>query len=128
MPDIMSELIYKEESYKIIGTCFEVHKYLGNGFLEAVYQEALAIEFQAQNIPYQREKILSIQYKNKILDKKYVADFVCFEKIILELKALSQLASEHESQVLNYLKSTGFKLGLLVNFGESSLTYKRLIY
>jgi GxxExxY protein len=128
MPDIMSELIYKEESYKIIGTCFEVHKYLGNGFLEVVYQEALAIEFQAQNIPYQREKILSIQYKNKILDKKYVADFVCFEKIILELKALSQLASEHESQVLNYLKSTGFKLGLLVNFGESSLTYKRLIY
>lgn len=124
----MNNLIYKEESYKIIGACFEVHKFLGNGFLEAVYQEALEIEFQAQNIPYEREKILTIQYKNKILDKKYIADFVCFEKIIIELKALSQLTSEHESQVLNYLKSTGFKLGLLVNFGESSLKYKRLVY
>lgn len=124
----MTDLIYKEESYRIIGACFEVHQILGNGFMEAVYKEALEIEFQAQNIPYEREKILTIQYKNKILDKKYIADFVCFEKIILELKALSQLASEHESQVLNYLKSTSFKLGLLVNFGESSLKYKRLVY
>jgi len=124
----MTDLIYKEESYRIIGVCFEVHQILGNGFMEAVYKEALEIEFQAQNIPYEREKILTIQYKNEILDKKYIADFVCFEKIILELKALSQLASEHESQVLNYLKSTSFKLGLLVNFGESSLKYKRLVY
>ena len=125
---IMTDLIYKEESYRIIGACFEVHKILGNGFLEAVYQEALEIEFKVQNIPYEREKTLTIQYKNNILNKKYIADFVCFDKIILELKAFSELASEHESQVLNYLKSTGFKLGLLVNFGESSLTFKRLVY
>jgi GxxExxY protein len=124
----MSELVSKEESYKIIGACFEVHKELGNGFLEAVYQEALEIELIKQQIPFEREKALSISYKNVRLGKKYVADFVCFDKIIIELKALSQLNGEHESQVLNYLKSTGYKLGLLINFGESSLKYKRLIY
>ncbi len=124
----MNDLIYKDESYKIIGACFEVHKELGNGFLEAVYQEALEIEFAKQQIPFEREKILIIHYKGIKLEKKYIADFICYDKIILELKALSQLTGEHESQILNYLKSTGFKLGLLINFGESSLKYKRLVY
>jgi len=123
----MGELVYKEESYKIIGACFEVHKELGNGFLEAVYQAALEIELKKQQIPFEREKVLSISYKNVKLGKKYIADFVCFDKIIIELKALSQLKREHESEVLNYLKSTGYKLGLLINFGEPSLKYKRLI-
>ena len=124
----MVELLYKEESYKIIGACFEVHKELGNGFLEAVYQEALEIEFTKQRIPFEREKVLTIPYKKIKLGKKYIADFVCFDKIIIELKALSQLTGEHESQVLNYLKSTGYKLGLLINFGESSLKYKRFVF
>jgi GxxExxY protein len=124
----MNNLIYKDESYKIIGACFEVHKELGNGFLEAVYHEALEIELKMQQIPFERNKILTIYYKGIKLEKKYVADFVCYDKIIIELKALSQLASDHESQVLNYLKATDYKLGLLVNFGEPSLKYKRLVY
>ncbi len=104
-----------------------VHKTLGCGFLEPVYQEALSIEFKRQNIPYEKEKILTIFYKGIELEKKYIADFVCFGKIIVELKALSSLTSEHEAQILNYLKATGLKLGLLVNFGEKSLKYKRMI-
>ena len=124
----MNNLIYKEESYQIIGACMEVHKTLGCGFLEPVYQEALSIEFQKQNIPYEKEKILSIIYKDIELEKKYIADFVCFSKIIVELKALSSLTSEHESQVINYLKATGFKLSILVNFGEESLKYKRIVH
>jgi len=122
------DLIYKEESYKIIGACFEVYNELGCGYLEAVYQEALGREFQLQNIPYLRESVLEILYKGKPLNKKYSADFICYDKIIVELKALSTLLSNHESQVLNYLKATGYKLGILVNFGESSLKYKRLAY
>jgi GxxExxY protein len=123
----MIDLIYKDEAFKIIGACMEVHKTLGCGFLEAVYQEALMIEFEIQNIPYVREKELQINYKNRILQKKYQADFICFDKIIVELKALNQFESSHEAQVLNYLKATGFKLALLVNFGETSLKYKRIV-
>ena len=123
----MVNLIYKEESYQIIGACIEVHKTLGCGFLEPVYQEALSIEFNKQSIPCEKEKFLSIVYKDVELEKKYIADFVCFDKIIVELKALSSLNSDHESQVLNYLKATGYKLGILVNFGEKSLTYKRMV-
>ncbi len=111
----MSELILAEETFKIIGACMEVHKTLGNGFLEAVYQEALAKEFGLQGIPFEREKRIAISYKGDILNKQYVADFVCFDKIIIELKALSALSSEHESQLLNYLKATGCKVGLLIN-------------
>ena len=120
-------LIYENESYKIIGAAQEVHKILGPGFLEAVYQEALAFEFSARGIPFESEKELKIKYKDNILKKKYNADFICYEKIIVELKALRQLTSDHEAQVLNYLKATGFKLGLLINFGEKSLKIKRLV-
>ena len=123
----MDKILFKEESYKIIGACIEVHRELGNGFLEGVYQEALEIEFKNQNIPYKREKELTIIFKGVELNKKYYADFVCYDKIIIELKALSSLNSEHESQVLNYLKATNFKLGILVNFGEKSLKYKRMV-
>ena len=105
----------------------EVHKYLGCGFLESVYQEALSHEFMIQKIPHEREKTLTITYKDIELNKKYIADFVCFDKIIIELKAVSQLNAEHEAQVLNYLKATGYKLGILVNFGSKSLEYKRLV-
>ena len=119
--------LYEEETYKILGACFEVHKTLGHGFLEAVYQEALEMEFQLRNIPYQREKMLYINYKERQLKKHYVADFVCYDKIIIETKAISDLTSKDESQILNYLKVTNFKLGLLINFGRPSLQKKRII-
>jgi len=123
----MIDLIYKNESFKVIGACMEVHKELGPGFLEEVYHEALRTEFENQNIPYEIEKELSITFKGKLLNKKYNADFVCFDKMILEIKAAKELTVNQEAQVINYLKATGFKLGLLVNFGESRLKYKRLI-
>ncbi len=123
----MSKLLYEKLTYKIIGACMEVHKTLGNGFLEAVYQEALSLEFLEKEIPFEKEKKIKIEYKNKILNKEYSADFFCFDKIIVELKALGFLVSDHESQLLNYLKATNCKVGLLVNFGEKSLKYKRMI-
>ncbi|RMG89257.1 MAG: GxxExxY protein [Chloroflexi bacterium] len=119
--------LYQDETYRIIGCAMEVHRHLGCGFLEAVYQEALEIEFQKQGIPYCREKQLTIQYKGIPLQKTYIADFVCYDKIIVELKALTSLSSEHIAQVLNYLKATGYRLGLLINFGALSLEYKRII-
>ena len=126
--DLLKEgLIHKEESYVIIGACMEVHRVLGCGFLEAVYQEALAIELEKRGIPFQREKLLKIVYKGIILNKEYKADFVCYNKIILEVKALNKLLTEHISQVLNYLKISDFELGLLVNFGAPGLQYKRLV-
>ena len=121
------DLLFERESYAIIGAAQEVHKILGCGFLEAVYQEALSLEFSKRNIPFIKEKELTIKYKDLVLSKSYVADFVCFDKIIVEIKALSQLATDQESQVLNYLKATGFKLGLLFNFGQKSLKHKRLV-
>jgi len=123
----MSELTYKSESYKIIGACMEIHKELGMGFLEAIYQEALAHEFTLQHIPYEQEIELKIIYKSYKLNKHYFADFICHNKIILELKAVSSITGKHEAQVLNYLKASGFKLGLLINFGTKSLSYKRLV-
>ena len=123
----MVDLIYKEESYKIIGACMEVHKYLGCGFLEDVYQEALAIEFRCQGIPFEQEKELTITFKGIELEKKYNADFVCYGKIILETKAVKELCDNHRAQIINYLKATKMKLGLLVNFGEPSLKYERFI-
>ena len=123
----MAEIIYENDSYKIIGACIEVHKELGCGFLEAVYQEALEHEFKRQNIPFEREKELKIYFKNIELKKKYNADFICFNRIIVEIKALSKLNSDHDSQILNYLKATGIKLSIVINFGEKSLKYKRLV-
>ena len=124
---MMTDILFKTESYRIIGACMEVHNVLGAGFLESVYQEALAYEFYLQNIPFEREKKLTIRYKDIELEKMYSADFVCYDAIIVELKALSGLTSEHEAQVLNYLKATGYKLGILVNFGGKTLEYKRLV-
>jgi len=123
----MKEIVYKDEAFKIIGAAMEVHKALGNGFLEAVYHEALMIEFEKRGIPYKHEEPLYIKYKDVQLKKTYVADFVCYEKIIVEVKALLQLISDHESVVLNHLKASGFKLGMLINFGASSLEHKRLV-
>ena len=112
-------LLYSDESYKINGAAFQVYNTLGHGFLEAVYQEALEIEFKKRNIPYEREKELKIVYDGIELKQTYKADFVCFGKIIVELKAVSTLDDDHRSQVYNYLHATGHKLGLLYNFGCS---------
>ena len=121
------DLIHKEEAYKIIGAAMEVHRELGGGFLEAIYQEALAIEFEKREIPFVREKKLEVNYKGQTLSKYYEADFICYDKIIIETKALSELIGIHRSQVINYLKATNFKLGILINFGTESLEYERLI-
>ncbi len=121
------DLIYKDEAYEIIGATMAVHGELGPGFLEAVYQEALEIEFKLRDIPYKREKLLNIEYKGHTLTKYYNADFVCFNKIIVETKAQRELTSIDEAQTYNYLKATGYKLGLLINFGERSLKYKRIV-
>jgi GxxExxY protein len=121
------EYLYKGECYKIIGACMDVHNELGCGFLEPVYQEALSVEFAQQNIPFQKEKVLDVFYKSRLLNKKYIADFVCYDEIILELKAVDTFHPEHIAQVLNYLKATGKKIGLLVNFGNTKLQYKRII-
>ena len=110
-------IIFKEESYKIVGAVFKVYNTLGYGFLEAVYQEALEIEFQKQGIPFEREKELKIQYDGVELKQTYKADFVCFGKIIVELKAVNAIDDAHRAQVHNYLHATGYKLGLLLNFG-----------
>lgn len=112
-------LVYKNERYKIVGAAFKVYNTLGHGFLEAVYQEALEIEMQRQGIPYEREKELKIIYDGVELKQTYRADFVCYGKIILELKAVSELDDAHRAQVYNYLHATGMRLGLLLNFGNS---------
>ena len=121
------DLIYRDESYKIIGACLAVYNELGCGFLERVYQEALAIEFSGLGIPYSKEAQLDIKYKNNLLKTKYFADFICYDKIIVELKALESISSKHQSQVLNYLKATGYKLGIIINFGSDKLEHKRII-
>jgi GxxExxY protein len=123
----MTEIIYKEESFRIIGLCMEVHNNLGKGFLEIVYKDALEYEFRKNNIPFEREKEYEVNYKDIILPHKFYADFVVFDKIILEVKGMTGIAEEHIAQTLNYLKVSGLKLGLIVNFGELSLQYKRVV-
>jgi len=123
----MTDIIYKEESYQIIGKCFEVHNNLGPGFLEIVYKDALEYEFKNAGIPYSREEEYVVNYKSIILPHKFYADFVVFDKIILEVKGVSGIVDDHIAQTINYLKVSGNKLGLLVNFGELKLNYKRLV-
>ena len=113
-----TEILYKEESYKIVGACFEVYREKGCGFLEAVYQECIEIELRLQGVPYVPKKPLALEYKGCPLLSNCVPDFICYEKIVLELKAVTELTDEHRAQVLNYLKATRLKLGLLVNFGH----------
>ena len=124
---IMGMFLYQEESYKIRGAIFAVHRELGCGFLERVYQDALEYEFKERGIPYEREKFIQVMYKGKPLGEPYRADFVCYDKIIVELKALSELDGTHRAQVINYLKATKMKLGLLVNFGETSAKVERIL-
>lgn len=123
----MAEIIYKDESYKIIGACFEVYKQKGCGFTESVYQECLKIEFRLRGISFVSEPIIHLEYKGEILESYFKPDFVCYDKIIVELKALSKLIDENRAQTLNYLNATKFELGLLVNFGHyPKLEYERI--
>ena len=117
----------KDKTYSLIGAAMSVHAELGMGFLEAVYGDALAIEFEKRHIPFEREKPIHIMYKGQKLNHHYIADFLCYGDIIVELKAVEQLQSAHMAQVLNYLSATGYKLALLINFGEKSLKYKRVV-
>ena len=123
----MEDIIYKDEAYKIVGAMISVHKELGCGYLEAVYQEALAIEFMLQGIPFEREKEMDILYKGHSICKKYRADFICYDKIIVELKAVEKLLPEFKAQTLNYMKMSNSKLGILANFGQPSLEVQRLV-
>ncbi|HMS66369.1 MAG TPA: GxxExxY protein [Ignavibacteria bacterium] len=115
----MDEIIFKDESYRIIGCCLEVYNNLGKGFLEIVYKEALEYEFKIAEIPYEREKEFKIKYKDVELKHKYFADFIIFDKIIIEVKCSKSIVDEYVKQTLNYLNVTQFKLGLIVNFGEN---------
>ena len=125
----MSELIYPEESYKVIGACFEVYKEKGCGFLEAVYQECLEMEYSDQSIPFLAQPGLLLSYKGRPLRQKYTPDFICYDKIILEIKAGRTLTDEHRAQVQNYLRATGHRLGLLVNFGHfPKLEWERIVH
>ena len=114
----MSKLMLEEESYAILGACFEVYKDKGCGFLEAVYQECLEIEFGLRGLPAQPQVPLALTYKGRPLKKKHEADFVCFGTVLVEIKAVSRLADEHRAQVQNYLHATGLRVGLLINFGH----------
>lgn len=123
----MSKLILEEETYKVIGACIKVHKNLGNGFSEAVYHEAVSKELSSGEIPYEQQKKLPIYYEGAELSSDFVADFVCFNKIIVEIKAIGALNENIKHQTLNYLKSTNLEVGLLINFGGPSLTWKRFV-
>ena len=123
----MAEYLYSKETYNIRKAIFEVRKELGCGFMERVYQEALEYEFQVRGIPYEREKVLPILYKGHEIGEPYRADFVCYGKIIVELKAVQELNDLHRAQIINYLKVANMKLGLLVNFGEEFANIERFI-
>lgn len=124
----MAELIYKEETYEIVGAAMDVYYTMGVGFLEPVYQEALAIEFARRGIPFEREKKLDLYYKGTKLDKTYSPDFVCFDNIVVELKVVVQIAGSHAAQLINYLKVMQKRLGLLMNYGASPrLEWRRFV-
>jgi GxxExxY protein len=124
----MTELLFKDEVYAIIGAAIEVHTELGAGFLEPVYQEAMELELTDRGIPFLAQQPLSIRFKDRILKKTYEPDLICYDQIVVELKALGHLSGTEESQILNYLKATGLRVGLLVNFGSvGKLEWKRYI-
>ena len=124
----MTEILFREESYSIVGACFNVYKDKGCGFLEPVYHECCEIEFSFQKIPFLSQPELELSYRGQLLRQRYKPDFICFDKVIVELKAVSALADEHRAQLLNYLNATKLKLGLLVNFGHHpKLEYERIV-
>ena len=123
----MSALIYKEQSFKIIGLCMEVHRHLGKGHSEAIYKDALQFEFSGNQVSFTREHPYKVEYKTTVLPHSYFADFIIDGRILLEVKAIEALTDAHVRQVLNYLAASKLKLGLLVNFGQDSLSHKRVV-
>lgn len=125
---MMSEVLYKQEVFQIIGGCFAVYNDKGHGFVEPVYQECMEIELEHLRVPFDAQRELALSYRGRTLRCTYIPDFLCFEKIIVELKAVKELCDEHRAQVLKYLKATGLQLGLLVNFGnQQGLQWERII-
>lgn len=122
-----TKILYKEESYKIIGACMKVHRELGSGFLESVYEEALKKEFENMGIPFKNQQKIEVFYEGEALNKFFKADFLCYNAIIVEIKATNQVSNVFYTQLKNYLVATNKELGLLVNFGAASLTYKRIL-
>lgn len=123
----MAEIVFKDESYAIIGAAMEVHKQLGCGFIEKVYQDALEIEMGMRNIPFQRERHLPVFYKGIPIKHDYFADFICYDKIVIECKAVSEILDIHKKQTLNYMKINNFKLGIIINFSNQSLEHTRIV-
>jgi GxxExxY protein len=121
------EYYKQDENYKIVGICMEVHRILGPGLLEIVYKDALEMEFKNNNFPFEREKEFSIEYKGNILPHKFYADFIVYDEIILEIKSVKEISSEHIAQTLNYIKLADSQIGIIANFQNKSLTHKRLI-
>ena len=123
----MTEILFKDESYKIMGAIFEVYKEMGCGFLESVYQECVELELAAQGVPFVAQVELDLKYKSNALKSKFIPDLICYEKIVLELKAVKQIADQHRAQVHNYLKASGLRLGIIVNFGHfPKVEYERI--
>ena len=122
-----TKIVLKAEAFNIIGAAMEVHQVVGCGFTEPLYQEAFEEELRLRGIPFDREKTYSFSYKGKVLSKTFRPDFVCYDKVIVELKTVPDFTDEHYAQVYNYLKATGMQLGLLINFGKKSLEYKRVL-
>lgn len=123
----MPNLLYRNESHAIIGAAIDVHKTLGRGFLEPVYQEALALEFTRHGIPFRQEAKIQINYRDVLLNKYYIADFICYDAVLLECKAIKHIIPAHEAQVLNYLNASHLQLGLIINFGTTKIEIKRII-
>lgn len=124
----MDDLLLKDEVFALIGAAIEVHRELGHGFLEAVYQEALEIEMAERSVPNVAQPELQLRYKRKTLKKKYVPDFVCFDEVVVEIKAMKALTEVEEAQLLNYLRATGKRVGVLINFGaRGRLEWKRMV-
>ncbi len=124
----MPDFIYSDESYKIIGSCFNVYNEKGCGFLEPVYQECMEIDLEFQQIPFRPQAELELIYRNRLLKNRYIPDLICYDKIIVEIKAVKEITDKYRAQVMNYLKATGYKLGLLVNFGHHpQLEYERIV-
>jgi GxxExxY protein len=122
------KILYKQECYAIQGAVFEVYREMGSGFLEAVYQECLEREFVNRNIPFEAQVVLSLSYKGERLHQGYKADFICYNRVIVELKTVKDIGDDHRAQVFNYLKATGLRLGLLVNFGHyPKATIERIV-
>jgi GxxExxY protein len=124
----MAEILYKEESYEIIGACMKIHSALGSGYKESIYQDALEVELERRNISYEREKKYNVIYEGVILKHHFIADFVIRENIIIELKSTKEIINPFIAQTINYLKASGLNLGIIINFGLPSLDYKRIIF